>query len=221
VTAMLQRMQVMGLMVGHVDTEDPHALIVTDTFPLPVEGTETTVMTDNPAVVNYMIQLSDSLEAVRACSVASATGSDVRLSARLAHSHRTHPSPSCADHCRSAKSISWVGTTRTPSTYATTRMRSCQRQVWPSWRAADVCQTPTRRHQSPPPLADVSTQLSWQLSEDRAGNPWLALVVRVEAAGNAATRASPASAMACKVVIGILCARRSTLFGVWQRGSLR
>lgn len=24
---------------------------------------------------------------------------------------------------------------------------------------------------------DVSTQLSWQLSEDRAGNPWLALVV--------------------------------------------
>lgn len=26
---------------------------------------------------------------------------------------------------------------------------------------------------------DVSTQLSWQLSEDRAGNPWVALVVSV------------------------------------------
>jgi hypothetical protein len=37
--------EVMGLMVGHVDTDDPHSLIVTDTFPLPVEGTETTVMT--------------------------------------------------------------------------------------------------------------------------------------------------------------------------------
>jgi COP9 signalosome complex subunit 5 len=56
--------EVMGLMLGHVDTDDPHSIIVTDTFPLPVEGTETTVMTDNPEVVNYMIQLSDSLEAV-------------------------------------------------------------------------------------------------------------------------------------------------------------
>lgn len=35
--------EVMGLMVGHIDTEDPHSLIVSDVFPLPVEGTETTV----------------------------------------------------------------------------------------------------------------------------------------------------------------------------------
>ena len=28
---------------------------------------------------------------------------------------------------------------------------------------------------------DVSTQLSWQMSEDRLGTPWLALVVRGDA----------------------------------------
>lgn len=107
--------EVMGLMVGHVDTEDPHALIVTDTFPLPVEGTETTVMTDNPAVVNYMIQLSDSLEAIR--------------EEHFMGWYHSHPFDVC-DHSNAFLSAT-----------------------------------------------DVSTQLSWQLSEDRAGNPWLALVV--------------------------------------------
>lgn len=57
--------EVMGLMHGHIDTEDPRSLVVTDVFPIPVEGTETSVMTDNPAVTNYMIQLSETLEAVR------------------------------------------------------------------------------------------------------------------------------------------------------------
>jgi hypothetical protein len=80
--------EVMGFMLGHVDTEVPRALVVTDVsdgisnaalagqtnarlnvlqvFPLPVEGTETQVMTDNQEVINYMIQLSDSLEDVSA-----------------------------------------------------------------------------------------------------------------------------------------------------------
>jgi hypothetical protein len=53
-------------MHGHIDTEDPRSLVVTDVFPIPVEGTETSVMTDNPAVTNYMIQLSETLEAVLA-----------------------------------------------------------------------------------------------------------------------------------------------------------
>lgn len=107
--------EVMGLMVGHVDTDDPHSLIVTDTFPLPVEGTETTVMTDNPEVVNYMIQLSDSLEAVR--------------EEHFMGWYHSHPFDVC-DHSNAFLSAT-----------------------------------------------DVSTQLSWQLPEDRAGNPWLALVV--------------------------------------------
>lgn len=49
--------EVMGLMQGHIDTETPGCLIVTDVFPLPVEGTETTVMSDNQEVMNYMIRL--------------------------------------------------------------------------------------------------------------------------------------------------------------------
>jgi len=115
--------EVMGLMQGHVDTEEAGTIIVTDVrdhivarvrarnkrrpvdeesvmapgvdnsgasiaplsrralarrrwhvscsslppqvFPLPVEGTETSVMSDNPEVTNYMIRLSDSLESVR------------------------------------------------------------------------------------------------------------------------------------------------------------
>jgi hypothetical protein len=95
--------EVMGLMQGHVDTEEAGTLIVTDVraavawgavlrgicrvaaslpqcassaashshplplqvFPLPVEGTETSVMTENVEVSNYMIELSNQLESVR------------------------------------------------------------------------------------------------------------------------------------------------------------
>ena len=56
-------------MPGFPRTHLPRALssrtLSPQVFPLPVEGTETTVMTDNPAVMNYMIQLSESLEQVR------------------------------------------------------------------------------------------------------------------------------------------------------------
>lgn len=84
-------------------------------FPLPVEGTETSVMTDNPEVMNYMIQLSETLEQVRSESFMG-----------WYHSHPFDVAP---------HSNAFLSAT------------------------------------------DVSTQLSWQMSEDRAGNPWLALVV--------------------------------------------
>ncbi len=107
--------EVMGLMMGHIDTSEPGCLIVTDVFPLPVEGTETSVMSDNPAVTNYMIQLSESLESVR--------------TENFMGWYHSHPFD-VATHSNAFLSAT-----------------------------------------------DVSTQLSWQLSEDRAGNPWLALVV--------------------------------------------
>lgn len=39
-------------------------------FPLPIEGTETSVMADNPEVLSYMVSLSDTLELVCACLLA-------------------------------------------------------------------------------------------------------------------------------------------------------
>ncbi len=57
--------EIMGLMIGHVDPTDATVLVVTDTFPLPVEGSETTVVADNPDINGYMSELTDSLESVR------------------------------------------------------------------------------------------------------------------------------------------------------------
>ena len=42
--------EVMGLLHGHPAADAPDTLVVTDAFPLPIEGTETTVMADNPEV---------------------------------------------------------------------------------------------------------------------------------------------------------------------------
>ncbi len=42
--------EVMGMLVGRPDTENVHALIVTDVFPLPVEGAETRVLADDTEV---------------------------------------------------------------------------------------------------------------------------------------------------------------------------
>jgi COP9 signalosome complex subunit 5 len=107
--------EVMGLMQGHMDTEEAGALVVTDVFPLPVEGTETSVLSDNPEVMNYMISLGESLESTR--------------TEHFMGWYHSHPFD--------------VGAHSNCFLSAT----------------------------------DVSTQLSWQLSEDRAANPWLALVV--------------------------------------------
>jgi len=57
--------EVMGLMMGRPDPEAPRQLIVTDVFPLPIEGFETRVIADDQDVVNYMITLGESMERTR------------------------------------------------------------------------------------------------------------------------------------------------------------
>ena len=57
--------EVMGLLLGRPDTEDPHSIVVTDAQALPIEGFETRVIADNEDVINYMIELGESLEISR------------------------------------------------------------------------------------------------------------------------------------------------------------
>lgn len=57
--------EVMGLLLGRPDPLQPTTLIVTDAFPLPIEGFETRVIADDQAVVNHMIALNESLEQSR------------------------------------------------------------------------------------------------------------------------------------------------------------
>jgi COP9 signalosome complex subunit 5 len=49
--------EVMGLLLGRPDTEDPHAFIISDAQALPIEGFETRVVADDDNVLNYMIEL--------------------------------------------------------------------------------------------------------------------------------------------------------------------
>lgn len=55
----------MGLLLGRPDPHCPTSLIVTDAFPLPIEGFETRVIADDQAVVNHMISLNECLERTR------------------------------------------------------------------------------------------------------------------------------------------------------------
>jgi len=57
--------EVMGLMLGRPSPTSPHTLIITDVFPLPIEGFETRVIADDDDVVNHMIALGESLENTR------------------------------------------------------------------------------------------------------------------------------------------------------------
>jgi COP9 signalosome complex subunit 5 len=57
--------EVMGLLLGRPDPESPTCLIVTDAFPLPIEGFETRVIADDQDVVNHMINLTERLEHTR------------------------------------------------------------------------------------------------------------------------------------------------------------
>lgn len=57
--------EVMGLCIGRPDPTTPTTLVVTDVFPLPIEGFETRVIADDEDVVNYMIALGESLESTR------------------------------------------------------------------------------------------------------------------------------------------------------------
>jgi hypothetical protein len=61
--------EIMGLMTGEIDTSSDYSLVVSDVVPIPVEGTETTVMTDNTDVQNYMIGQSEVIGEVNACLV--------------------------------------------------------------------------------------------------------------------------------------------------------
>mmetsp|Transcript_5621 Transcript_5621/g.12329 ORF Transcript_5621/g.12329 Transcript_5621/m.12329 type:complete len:403 (-) Transcript_5621:289-1497(-) len=57
--------EVMGLLLGRPDPATPRTLIVTDAYPLPIEGFETRVIADDEDVVNHMTALVDSLEMTR------------------------------------------------------------------------------------------------------------------------------------------------------------
>ncbi|KAG5185577.1 COP9 signalosome complex subunit 5A [Tribonema minus] len=56
--------EIMGLLLGRPDME-ARSLVVTDVFPLPIEGAETRVLADDAEVTNYMIELGESLESTR------------------------------------------------------------------------------------------------------------------------------------------------------------
>lgn len=57
--------EVMGMLLGRPDPNTPHTLVVSDAFPLPIEGFETRVIADDEDVVNHMIALGESLERTR------------------------------------------------------------------------------------------------------------------------------------------------------------
>jgi COP9 signalosome complex subunit 5 len=57
--------EVMGLLLGRPDPNTPRTLVVTDVFPLPIEGFETRVIADDGDVINHMIALGESLENTR------------------------------------------------------------------------------------------------------------------------------------------------------------
>lgn len=74
--------EVMGLCLGRPDTStcsssatttttssspsnNKPSFIITDVFPLPIEGFETRVIADDDSVINYMIKLGESLESTR------------------------------------------------------------------------------------------------------------------------------------------------------------
>jgi len=108
--------EVMGLLLGRPNTEEGGCLVVTDAFPLPIEGFETRVISDDIEVQNYQIALGESLEETR--------------KERFMGWYHSHP--------------------------------------------FDVDEQQSHCYLS---NTDLSTQLSWQRSEDPHGNPWLAIVI--------------------------------------------
>lgn len=57
--------EVMGMLLGRPDPDTPKTLVITDAFPLPIEGFETRVVADDANVVNHMIELGEGLELTR------------------------------------------------------------------------------------------------------------------------------------------------------------
>lgn len=107
--------EVMGLLLGRPDTVDLNAMLITDAIPVPGEGFETRVVVDDENVIQYMIDMGESIELTR--------------SERFCGWYHTHPFDlDGTSHC-------YLSNT------------------------------------------DVTTQLSWQRSEDKHGNHWLAIVI--------------------------------------------
>ena len=57
--------EVMGLLLGRPDIDDPYSFIISDAQALPIEGFETRVVADDENVLNYMIELGESNELSR------------------------------------------------------------------------------------------------------------------------------------------------------------
>eukprot|EP00523_Entomoneis_sp_CCMP467_P000332 CAMPEP_0168746642 /NCGR_PEP_ID=MMETSP0724-20121128/15255_1 /TAXON_ID=265536 /ORGANISM="Amphiprora sp., Strain CCMP467" /LENGTH=392 /DNA_ID=CAMNT_0008794425 /DNA_START=41 /DNA_END=1222 /DNA_ORIENTATION=- len=57
--------EVMGMLLGRPDPITPKTLVITDAFPLPIEGFETRVVADDDDVTNHMIALGEALEKTR------------------------------------------------------------------------------------------------------------------------------------------------------------
>ena len=57
--------EVMGFLLGRPDPHTTKTLVVTDAFPLPIEGFETRVVADDQDVINHMIALGEALEKTR------------------------------------------------------------------------------------------------------------------------------------------------------------
>jgi COP9 signalosome complex subunit 5 len=57
--------EVMGLLLGRPDTEDLRTIIISDAMPMPCEGFETRVVVDDENVINYMIDMGESIEMTR------------------------------------------------------------------------------------------------------------------------------------------------------------
>ena len=107
--------EVMGIVIGRPDTEDPHSLIISDAYALPIEGFETSVVADNIDVQNFQIQLGEMVELTRL--------------EQFCGWYHTHPfDVDVNSHCFFSNT-------------------------------------------------DISTQLNWQMSEDRNGNPFVGIVI--------------------------------------------
>jgi COP9 signalosome complex subunit 5 len=109
--------EVMGLLVGRQDTQDPHCLIISDAQALPIEGFETSVVAQSDDALTYQINLANLNEQSR------------HPSEKFCGWYHSHPfDQEEYSHC-------YLSNT------------------------------------------DVTTQLMWQRSCEKDGDPWLAIVI--------------------------------------------
>ena len=153
--------EVMGLLMGRPDYDTPKTLVITDAFPLPIEGFETRVIADDEDVVNHMIALGECLERTRKEKFMGWYVEYTRLMLKM----------TCLLVCLCIRHA-WtcINTVLT-------------RPLLVSLFRAYYC----RYHSHPFDLGDhshcflsqtdLSTQLQWQRAEDPHGNPFVAIVL--------------------------------------------